>query len=111
MDDRVREEAEASPAAPAAAGAAAEAEAPGTGDGSRLGLVLDVPLEVTVEIGSARMRVREILQLAKGSVIELDRPAGEPADVLVNGRVIARGEVTVVEGRLSVRIVEIVGGS
>ncbi len=109
MDDRVREAAEASTAA--GAGAEAAVDSSGSGDGSRLGLVLDVPLEVTVEIGSARMRVREILQLAKGSVIELDRPAGEPADVLVNGRVIARGEVTVVEGRLSVRIVEIVGGS
>ena len=109
MDDRAREAAEASAAAPAAGEAAPEPA--GAGEGSRLGLVLDVPLEVTVEIGSARMRVREILQLAKGSVVELDRPAGEPADVLVNGRVIARGEVTVIEGRLSVRIVEIVGGS
>lgn len=109
MDDSVREAAGGSAAAPEAAGAGAGSA--GSGDGSRLGLVLDVPLEVTVEIGSARMRVREILQLAKGSVIELDRPAGEPADVLVNGRVIARGEVAVVEGRLSVRIVEIVGGS
>ena len=109
MDDRAREAAEASAAVPAE-GEAVPAPA-GDGEGSRLGLVLDVPLEVTVEIGSARMRVREILQLAKGSVVELDRPAGEPADVLVNGRVIARGEVTVIEGRLSVRIVEIVGGS
>ncbi len=78
---------------------------PGTG----LGMVLDVPLRVTVEIGEARMLVQEVLQLAKGSVIELDRLAGEPADVRVNGRLVARGEVTVVEDRVAVRLVEMVG--
>jgi flagellar motor switch protein FliN/FliY len=81
--------------------------APGP-DLSGLDLVIDVPLRVTVEVGSARMRVREVLQLARGSVIELDREAGEPSDVIVNGRLVARGEVTVVEDRLAVRIVEIV---
>ncbi len=90
-------------AAPAAAGM----EAQKAGDG--LDLVLDVPLHVTVEVGGARMNVREILQLAKGSVVELDRSSGEPADVLVNGRVVARGELTVVDDQVAVRIVEVVG--
>lgn len=71
-----------------------------------LDLVIDVPLRVTVQVGSASMLVREVLQFGKGSVIELDRAAGEPADVLVNGRLLARGEVTVEDDRLAVRIVE-----
>lgn len=75
-----------------------------------LDLVLDVPLQVTVEIGSARMLVQEVLQLDTGSVIELDRMAGEPADMLVNGRVVARGEVIVSDERLAIRLVEITGG-
>ncbi len=90
-----------------AAGASASAPAPG-GAGT-LDFVLDVPLRATVEIGSAEMRVAELLQVDKGSVIELDRLAGEPADVLVNGRFVARGEVTVVDDRLAVRILEIDG--
>ncbi len=87
------------------------AEAEGAGDSAAAGLdfVLDVPLQVTVEVGGARMHVREVLQLAKGSVVELDRAAGEPADVLVNGRIVARGEVTVVDDQLAVRIVEVLG--
>ena len=91
----------------AAAAAPAGSEAQKAGDG--LDLVLDVPLHVTVEVGGARMNVREILQLAKGSVVELDRSSGEPADVLVNGRVVARGELTVVDDQVAVRIVEVVG--
>jgi len=75
-----------------------------------LDVLLDVPLRVTVEIGSARMLVQEVLQLGPGSVIELDRMAGEPADLLVNGRVVARGEVVVSDDRLSIRVVEITGG-
>ena len=72
-------------------------------------LVSDVPLRLTVEIGGAEMLVREVLQLGAGSVVELDRLAGEPADVLINGRLVARGELTVVEERLAVRVVEVVG--
>ena len=82
-----------------------EATTAATKSGS-LDLVIDVPLRVTVEVGSASMLVREVLQFSKGSVIELDRAAGEPADVLVNGRLLARGEVTVEDDRLAVRIVE-----
>jgi len=75
-----------------------------------LAAVLDVPLRVTVEIGSARMLVQEVLQVGPGSVIALDRMAGEPADLLVNGRLVGRGEVIVDEDRLSIRLVEITGG-
>lgn len=81
------------------------AATPGATSGS-LNLVNDVPLRVTVEVGATRMLVREVIQLGKGAVIDLDRAAGEPADVLVNGRLLARGEVTVEDDRLAVRIVE-----
>lgn len=81
---------------------------PGAESGE-LDFVLDVPLEVRVEIGSARLRVGEVLQLDKGSVVELDRMAGDPADVLVNGRLVAKGEVTTVDDRLAVRLLEIAG--
>jgi flagellar motor switch protein FliN/FliY len=72
--------------------------------------VSDVPVTLTVEIGSSRMLLREVLQLDAGSVVELDRESGELADVLVNGRLVARGDVTVVDERLAVRIVEVVRG-
>ena len=75
-----------------------------------LDLVIDVPLRLTVEVGSATMLVREALQLAKGSIVELDRGSGDPADILVNGRLMARGEVTVVDDNLAIRIVEMLGG-
>jgi flagellar motor switch protein FliN/FliY len=87
-------------AEPAAAGGAA----------GLLDLVSDVPVTLTVEIGSSRMLLREVLQLDAGSVVELDRESGELADVLVNGRLVARGDVTVVDERLAVRIVEVVRG-
>jgi flagellar motor switch protein FliN/FliY len=73
-----------------------------------LGFVSDVPLRLTVELGQARLLVREVLQLDKGSVVELDRMSGEPADGLVNGRLVARGELTVIDERMAVRLVEIV---
>jgi len=87
-----------------------EAAARPTSPAPGMDLLLDVPLRVTVEIGSARMLVQEVLQLNTGSVIELDRMAGEPADLLVNGRVVAKGEVVVSDDRLSIRLVEITGG-
>ena len=72
----------ASPGAPASAEAASP---PGAAPGDSLDLVMDVPVRVTVEVGSARLRVREVLQFNQGSVIERDRASGEPADLLVNG--------------------------
>jgi flagellar motor switch protein FliN/FliY len=83
----------------------------GPGDAAALEFVADVPLRVTVEIGSARLLVRDVLRLEQGSIVELDRMAGEPADVLVNGRLVARGELTVVDDRLAVTLTEVVGGA
>ncbi|MDJ0864903.1 MAG: flagellar motor switch protein FliN [Myxococcota bacterium] len=83
----------------------------GAGRGSvGLDFLGDVPIRLTVELGGVRMQVRDVLALAEGSIVELDRMAGDPADVLVNGRLIARGELTVVEERLAIRLVELVGG-
>src|SRR5262245_50785597 len=71
-------------------------------------LLHGVAMEVTVELGRTRMSVRELLALAPGEVLELDRPAGGPADLLVNGRLIARGEVVVVDEDFALRVTEIV---
>lgn len=71
-------------------------------------LILDVPLELTVELGRKRMFIKEILELTVGSIVELDRVAGEPVDVLVNGRILARGEVVVIEDNFGIRITEII---
>lgn len=73
-----------------------------------LGLLGDVPLLVTAELGRTTMHMRELLSLAPGSIVELDRLAGSPIDVLVNGKTVARGEVVVVDEEFGIRIVEIV---
>jgi flagellar motor switch protein FliN/FliY len=78
------------------------------GDTSQIDLLLDISLQVTVELGRARMKIQEILALRNGSVIELDRLAGEPADILVNGTLIAKGEVVVVDEKFGVRVIEVV---
>ncbi len=72
-----------------------------------LDLLLDIPLEVSVELGRVSLLVRELLEVGTGSIIELKKTAGEPVEVLVNGRLIARGEVVVVEDNFAVRITEI----
>lgn len=74
---------------------------------SNLDLLLGVSLRVAVELGRTRMEIKEVLQLGPGSVVELDKQAGEPVDILVNDRVIARGEVVVVDDRFGVRITEV----
>lgn len=76
-----------------------------------LSFVSEVPIRLTVELGGTQMRVREVLALEPGSVVELDREVGQPADIRVNGRLIARGEVTVIDERVAVRIVEVIGSS
>ncbi len=73
-----------------------------------IGLIMDVPLNVTVELGRTNKSISEILDFAPGSIIELDRIAGEPIDVLVNGKLVAKGEVVVIEECFSVRITEII---
>ena len=72
-----------------------------------LGFVSDVPVRVSVEVGSARLLVRDVLQLGEGSVVELDRPADAPADLYVNGRLIGRGDITVVDDRVAIKIVDL----
>ena len=99
--------------APAATATAPAAFSPLPGNGqagdlSQIDLLLDISLQVTVELGRARMKIAEILGLRNGSVIELDRLAGEPADILVNGTLIARGEVVVVDEKFGVRVIEVV---
>ena len=73
-----------------------------------IGLIKDVPLEVTVELGRTTKSISEILEFSPGTIIELDRIAGEPIDVLVNGKFVAKGEVVVIEESFGVRITEII---
>ncbi len=77
-------------------------------DTKRLELLLDVPLDVSVELGRARMSIQELLALGPGSVVELDKIAGEPLDILVNHRLVARGEAVVVNDKFGVRITDII---
>jgi len=97
----------ASPATPAAAATTAAVPALGRGIEMLHGVVMDV----TVEIGRTRMTVRDLLALTPGTVLELDRAAGSPADLLVNGRLVARGEVVVVDEDFGLRVTEIVDDS
>ena len=92
--------------APQTVGAAAVAGAVGVPD---LRLLADIQLEVSVELGRTRLPMRELLQLGPGAVLQLDRDADAAVDVLVNGTVVARGEVFVVDGDFGVRITEITG--
>jgi flagellar motor switch protein FliN/FliY len=77
----------------------------------RLELLLDVPLDLSVELGRTRMSIQDLLNLSPGSVVELDKIAGEPLDILVNDRLIARGEAVVVNDKFGVRITDIVSPS
>ena len=99
-------------AAPPPPAVFAPLDEPGLPDGieaQNLDIVMDIPLEVSVELGRKRMSIRDILDLGSGSIVELDKIAGEPVDLLVNGRLVARGEVVVIEDNFGVRITEIVG--
>ena len=71
-------------------------------------LLMDVPLEVTVELGRTSKSIKEILDFAPGTIIELNRMAGEPIDVLVNGKFVAKGEVVVMEEAFGIRVTEII---
>jgi flagellar motor switch protein FliN/FliY len=70
-------------------------------------LLLDVPLRIAVELGRTRMRVQEVLELGQGAIVNLDRLAGEPVDILVNGRPLGMGEVVISNDRYAVRVVSI----
>lgn len=69
--------------------------------------LLDIPLEVSVELGRTRMLIKDLLQLGQGSVLELDKIAGEPMEILVNNKLVARGEVVVVNEKFGVRLTDI----
>ena len=73
-----------------------------------LGRVRDIPLEVTVELGRTRLLIRDIMDLSAGSIIELDKIAGEPVDLFANGMLVARGEVIVIDDNFGVRVTEII---
>ncbi|HLU76399.1 MAG TPA: flagellar motor switch protein FliN [Burkholderiales bacterium] len=111
------EQAAASADAPAAAPAAKVFEPlasssgdTGTQDGLAhdIDLILDIPVQLTVELGRTKIPIKNILQLAQGSVVELDGLAGEPMDVLVNGCLIAQGEVVVVNEKFGIRLTDII---
>ena len=80
----------------------------GAGAGNDLSMILDIPVQLTVELGRTRIPIKHILQLAQGSVVELETLAGEPMDVLVNGYLIAQGEVVVVNDKFGIRLTDIV---
>jgi flagellar motor switch protein FliN len=115
MSDTTQIPADAEPGAAPAPGGGAHQFEPLLGGGAAAGgtgplsLLHDVEMGLTAELGRTRMLVRDVLALAPGSVVELDRPAGAPVDVLVNGTLIARGEVVVIDEEFGIRILEIVG--
>ena len=79
-----------------------------TNAGNDINMILDIPVQLTVELGRTRIPIKHILQLAQGSVVELEALAGEPMDVLVNGYLIAQGEVVVVNDKFGIRLTDIV---
>lgn len=100
----------------ASAPAADSAEAVAQGDNfdevadadRNLDVIMDIPVRLSMEVGSASVSIRKLLQLNRGSVVELDRLAGEPLDVLVNGKLIAHGEVVVVNDKFGIRLHDVV---
>jgi flagellar motor switch protein FliN/FliY len=79
-----------------------------SGTSNDINMILDIPVQLTVELGRTRIPIKHILQLAQGSVVELETMAGEPMDVLVNGYLIAQGEVVVVNDKFGIRLTDIV---
>ncbi len=82
-----------------------------SGSGPNLDVILDIPVTLSMEVGGTEITIRNLLQLNQGSVVELDRLAGEPLDVLVNGTLIAHGEVVVVNEKFGIRLTDIVSPS
>ena len=106
--------AESTAAAPAAVPAAAQIFQNFGGDPAKgsvmneLDMILDIPVQITVELGRTKLAIKNLLQLAHGSVVELDAMAGEPMDVLVNGTLLAQGEVVVVNEKFGIRLTDII---
>lgn len=80
------------------------------GPGLGMGNLMDVPVRVTVEIGRKRVTLSELARMGPGALLVLEREAHEPADILVNGKVVARGEIVTVDGSYGVRVTEVLGG-
>lgn len=104
--DALNEQAEAEAADTAKFDELTDESIPGTD--VNLDVVLDIPVNLSMEIGRTRISIRNLLQLNQGSVVELERLAGEPMDVLVNGTLIARGEVVVVNEKFGIRLTDII---
>ncbi len=95
--------------APAPNGAAAPKRGAPEDDGTRdLDFILDIPLELSVELGRTKMLVNDLLQLGQGSIVELNKIAGEPLEIFINRKLVARGEVVVVNEKFGVRLTDIV---
>jgi flagellar motor switch protein FliN/FliY len=94
--------------ASAAAAAATGTPTPKKQIGRTLEFILDVALQVTVEVGRTRMTIQDLLQLGQGSVIELEKLAGEPLDIYINGKAVARGEAVIVNDKFGVRLTDII---
>jgi len=88
-----------------------EGKAEGKAGSPDLDVILDIPVRISMEVGSTAITIRNLLQLNQGSVIELDRLAGEPLDVLVNGTLIAHGEVVVVNDKFGIRMTDVISPS
>lgn len=97
-------------AAPENTPAAAEEDAPVdiTEGGSDIDFILDIPLELSVELGRSKMLVIDLLGLSQGSIVELDKLAGEPLEIFINRKLVARGEVVVVNEKFGVRLTDII---
>jgi flagellar motor switch protein FliN/FliY len=78
---------------------------------SNLNIVLDVPVSLTIELGGCQLPMRDVLQLTIGSVVQLDKAADAPVELSINGKLIARGEVVVIEERFGVKITEVIGSN
>ena len=83
----------------------------GNGDNPELEVILDIPVRISMEVGATKIPIRNLLQLNQGSVVERDRLAGEPLDVLVNGTLIAHGEVVMVNDKFGIRLTDVVSQS
>jgi flagellar motor switch protein FliN/FliY len=90
------------------ANAAGQVSLSAGGEGRTLDFLLDVTLQITVEVGRARMTIQDLLQLGQGSVFELEKLAGEPLDIYLNGKQVARGEAVIVNDKFGVRLTDII---
>ena len=96
------------PASPAASPEEATARAAGVSRSEDLGAVYDIPVQLSAVLGKTTLPVSQLLRLGRGAVVELDRKVGEPIDILVNNRLVARGEVVILDDRLGVTMTEII---